>query len=139
MTRSAAALPRQASLSEYLSKYPDAQLVWIGYRIFKWLLLLTVAVMIALGTYAATTFPTADDIKGLLPAGASSADIFRFTRELRGAWVSDIKDLAQVFLLTPVFPLLATVVGYIFGRSHSVQAGDGPAHPASDEPAAEPR
>jgi hypothetical protein len=27
-----------------------------------------------------------------------------------------MKDLGQVFLLTPVFPLMGTVIGHIFGR-----------------------
>jgi hypothetical protein len=32
------------------------------------------------------------------------------------------KDLGQLFLLTPVFPLLGAVIGYMFGRQ---QAGAG--------------
>jgi hypothetical protein len=109
-------------LSEYLSKYPDAQLVWIGYRIFKWLLLLVAVVMVSLGAYAYVTYPTIGDIQTLLPSGRSGTEIVTLTKEMREAWLSDVKDLAQNFLLTPIMPLLAAVVGYIFGRSHSVSA-----------------
>jgi hypothetical protein len=125
---------RQASLSEYLSTHPDAQLVWIGYRIFKWLLLLTSLVMVALAVYAAVTYPTAADVKELFSAGGSNTELMGLTKELRGAWVSDIKDLAQLFLLTPIFPLLAAVVGYIFGRSHTVQETDPGTPTASRSP-----
>jgi hypothetical protein len=31
-------------------------------------------------------------------------------------WITSIKDLGQIFLLTPVFPLIGTVIGYMFGR-----------------------
>jgi len=123
----------RASLADYLSKHPDAQLVWIGYRIFKWLLLLTVAIMIALGVYAALTYPTMSDIKALLPNGVDGDPLVKLTKEMRAAWMSDVKDLAQNFLLTPVFPLLAAVVGYIFGRSHSVNSVPGEQRTASEQ------
>ena len=120
MTRPSLFFRSQASLSEYLSKHPDAQLVWIGYRIFKWLLLLTVIVMVALGLYAVLTYPTTGEIRELLRSGAPVADVSQLTNQMRSEWISNVKDLAQLFLLTPIFPLLAAVIGYIFGRSHTV-------------------
>jgi hypothetical protein len=41
-------------------------------------------------------------------------------------WVQQIKDLGQLFLLTPVFPLIGTVIGYIFGvRKNSGNSNGG--------------
>ena len=115
---------RPAHLSEYLARRPDAQLVWIGYRIFKWLLLLTVAVMAGLAVYAFLTYPTMAEISDAAPNGISSADLRDLTKDSRADWISNLKDLAQLFLLTPIFPLLAAVIGYIFGRSHLMPPED---------------
>jgi hypothetical protein len=37
-------------------------------------------------------------------------------QEAREQWFAQIKDLGQVFILTPLLPLLGAVLGYIFGR-----------------------
>jgi hypothetical protein len=102
---------RRGRLSEYLSKHPNTQLAWIGYRIFKWLLLITAVIFAMLVAFAVLTFPT--DV----PVAVPEAERFQALQDARVAWVAQLKDLGQVFLLTPVFPLLAAVLGYIFGVS----------------------
>jgi hypothetical protein len=37
-------------------------------------------------------------------------------REARASWLTEVKELGQLFILTPLLPLLGTVLGYIFGR-----------------------
>jgi hypothetical protein len=53
-------------------------------------------------------------------AGANGqVDKLEAVRRLRGDWLQEVKDLGQLFLLTPVFPLIAAVIGYIFGVRNS--------------------
>jgi hypothetical protein len=117
---------RRGRLSEYLSKHPNTQLAWIGYRIFKWLLLVTAVIFAMLVAFAVLTFPT--DV----PVSVPEAERFQALQDARVAWVAQLKDLGQAFLLTPVFPLLAAVLGYIFGVS-------GPAERPTAEPPPEGR
>jgi hypothetical protein len=100
-------------LSYYLSSQPNTQLPWIGYRIFKWLLLLAGIVFLALVLFAVITFPTG------VPNSVPVEQRFQVLQEARAAWLGQLKDLAQVFLLTPIFPLMGAVLGYIFGVSSS--------------------
>jgi hypothetical protein len=39
--------------------------------------------------------------------------------DLREAWFSDIKDLIQLLVVSLLVPILATLLGYIFGRNES--------------------
>jgi uncharacterized membrane protein YfcA len=61
------------------------------------LLALIVAIILLLALYAWFTIPS--------------------TPQDRAAWVSQLKDLGQTFLLTPFVSLLSAVVGYIFGTT----------------------
>jgi hypothetical protein len=107
-----------SSLSTYLAANPEAQLAWIGFRIFKWLLALILLFSGLLVAYAYMTFPLdIESINELLGDDAAPEDVIAAWRSARERWVSDIKDLGQLFLLTPVFPLLGAVIGYIFGRT----------------------
>jgi hypothetical protein len=100
-------------LSDYLSRQPNTQLPWIGYRIFKWLLLLAGIIFLALVFFAVFTFPRG------VPDSVPIEQRFQVLQDARAAWLGQLKDLAQVFLLTPVFPLMGAVLGYIFGVSNS--------------------
>jgi hypothetical protein len=98
-------------LRDYMSRQPNFGLAWLGYRIFKWLLGLVVTLIGSLAAFAAVTYPTAADLRDV--SGALTLEQLDGARE---AWITQIKDLGQVFILTPLFPLLGTVIGYIFGR-----------------------
>ncbi len=114
----------------------------LGYRIFKWLLFLGFFLLIGLMGYAWWTYPTTGDATRLLPLGATLDERLRAVQDLRRDWLQQVKDLGQVFVLTPIFPLLGTVVGYLFGVRRSgrdrtphavpVTAGPEPEQPAGD-------
>lgn len=94
----------------------------LGYRIFKWLLLL-VAVFIALLTvYGFLTYPKLADSRTL--AGPNGDAVAAF-RQARADWLSSVKDLGQIFLITPVLPLIGAVLGYIFGRNEQDPGSSG--------------
>jgi hypothetical protein len=93
----------------------------LGYRIFKWLLFLGFFLLSGLMGYAWWTYPTTNDATQLLPLGATLTDRLNAVQELRRDWLQQVKDLGQVFVLTPVFPLIGTVVGYLFGVRRSAR------------------
>jgi hypothetical protein len=85
----------------------------LGYLIFKWLLLLIGILLGLLTVYGVLSYPSISDARSL--AGASG-DAGVILQQAKAEWVSSIKDLGQIFLITPVLPLLGAVLGYIFGR-----------------------
>ena len=94
----------------------------LGYRIFKWLLLV-VAVFIALLTlYGFLTYPKLAYSQTL--AGPHGDAVAAF-REARADWLTSVKDLGQMFLITPILPLIGAVLGYIFGRNEQDPASSG--------------
>jgi hypothetical protein len=95
----------------------------IGYKIFLWLLLLIGFELALLFVYGWFTFPTLEDV--LRTTTDANADAGQAWADARSSWVTSIKDLGQIFLLTPVFPLLAAVIGYMFGRQQGSSSGDG--------------
>lgn len=40
-------------------------------------------------------------------------------REARSEWIAQFKDMGQVFLVSPILPLLGAVLGYIFGSQQT--------------------
>jgi hypothetical protein len=94
------------------------QLPWIGYRIFKWLLLLTAFVMFLIFLYAFFTFP---DRAAIVNGSWSTDTPFKTKLDAASAaqadWLASVKDLAQLFVITPLFPLMGAVIGYVFGVS----------------------
>ncbi len=97
----------------------------LGYRLFKWLLILAFFLLLGLMGYAWWTYPTSADATGLLPPAASLDARLDAVRELRRDWLQQVKDLGQMFVLTPVLPLISAVIGYLFG----VRRNDG--HPTA--------
>lgn len=85
----------------------------LGYKIFKWLLLLVGVLLFLLTMYAVFTYPSPSDARLLAddPAGAAVA-----YGQLKSDWLSSVKDLGQIFIITPVLPLIGAVLGYIFGK-----------------------
>ncbi|MBK8075140.1 MAG: hypothetical protein IPK24_06120 [Kineosporiaceae bacterium] len=105
------------------------QLPWIGFRIFKWLLLLVAVLVALISVYAWRTYPTDQQILTVLGSEASAAERLAGVAATRQAWLSSIKDLAQISIFSSVFPAITGVFGYIFGvskqRSDGGAAGQG--------------
>lgn len=89
----------------------------VGLKIFKWLLWLVVGMIALLVLYGWATYPRIDEIRSL--AGAGSDATAAYTKA-RADWVASVKDLGQLFLITPILPLLSAVLGYMFGRNETV-------------------
>ncbi|QGF22439.1 hypothetical protein [Raineyella fluvialis] len=89
----------------------------IGYKIFKWLLLLILLLVVLLVAYAYATFPLQVDY--VEDATKATPEQWASLSKARAEWASALKDLAQTFLLAPVLPLLGTTIGYIFGNRRS--------------------
>ena len=85
----------------------------LGREIFLWLLALVALELILLSMYAFWTFPGIGDVAQMTEA---AADRNKNWTEARSAWVASLKDLGQIYLLTPVLPLIGAVIGYMFGR-----------------------
>jgi hypothetical protein len=98
----------------------------LGREILLWLLVLVFIELSLLSIYAFWTYPRIGDITRV--AGGQNADLQKAWLDARSAWVTSVKDLGQIFLLTPVFPLIGAVIGYMFGRqeeSFGTGAGTG--------------
>jgi hypothetical protein len=117
----------------------DLSLARVGYRVFLWLLLLVGLLLTTLVLFGWLTYPAGARVAGSSVAAADALEV------ARSAWEQRLKDLGELFLLTPVFPLLGAVVGYIFGVRQGTgtgqpagdgvaPAGDDPAHPAARRP-----
>jgi hypothetical protein len=106
-------------MAETLSADPVMRLPWLGFRIFKWLIVLSLLIVVILVTYAYKTYPNADAIlrSGEFTPGTTFSQKLEVLAAERATWVSNIKDLGQLFLVAPIFSLIGTVIGYIFGVS----------------------
>ena len=92
-------------------------LPYLGFRIFKWLIALTVFMLVLLVIYGWTTYPNRSDFFPKSSTGPT--DPWKAYQDARDSWVTQIKDLGQLFVLTPLFPLMGAVIGYIFGKANS--------------------
>jgi hypothetical protein len=84
----------------------------VGKALAGWLIILTGSVLLLVALYAWMTYPHLGDIQGTVAAG-SELDSYR---EYQAAWFTQVKDLLQLLVVSLLVPLLATVLGYIFGR-----------------------
>jgi hypothetical protein len=119
-TLSVAQIAAQAGLSGEASTPP---LVRIGYRLTIALLVLIAGVFIWVMIYAAMTQPPSlGKVKEFFPSDTAKA--FDSFERLRTSWLSQIKDLLQLLVVSLLVPLVATVIGYIFGRREAERSGD---------------
>ncbi len=88
----------------------------MGLKIFKWLLWLVVGMVVLLAWYGWATFPRVGEFRSLAGHGPSALAAYS---KARADWVSSVKDLGQLFIVTPVLPLLSAVLGYMFGRNEA--------------------
>jgi hypothetical protein len=125
----------------------------VGYKIFFLLLLLVLLLLILLSVYAWASYPKYEEVQGLVNAANQSAvqaakqqpaasaqkptastievdytvaavNPAAAWEQARSDWLTHLKDLGQLFLLTPVFPLMGAVIGYIFGDRRSQESKD---------------
>ena len=118
---SSSAAAHRPSAWQHAMSFPESEsgASRLGYRLFKWLLVLAFFLIAGLMGYAWWTYPTTADASALLPASADLAERLDAVRDLRRDWLQQVKDLGQMFVLTPVLPLIAAVVGYLFGVRRS--------------------
>jgi hypothetical protein len=97
-------------------KAKDAEIerLTIGGWIVGGLLLL---IVLALGFIAAYAFRTEPDVKETTSLiGTGTASLAELQEKRHAAWFSEIKDLLQILIVGLLVPLLATLIGYLFGR-----------------------
>lgn len=98
-------------------------LVRVGYRLTIALLLLICAVFLWVLLYAWMTYPPSlGKVKEFFPTDTAKA--FDSYERLRTSWMSQIKDLLQLLVVSLLVPLVATVIGYIFGRREAQEPDD---------------
>lgn len=85
----------------------------LGLTAFKWVILGIGVGMLLLSGFAVMTYPRLEEVERV--AGQTNA--LTTHGELVAAWFSRVKDMGQVFILTPLLPLLGLILGYIFGRA----------------------
>jgi hypothetical protein len=84
----------------------------IGLTAFRWVVAVTAAALVLLAGFGILTYPRLEEVERM----AGGATAISVHRELTGEWFARIKDLGQLFILTPLLPLLGVILGYIFGR-----------------------
>lgn len=90
----------------------DRQRMLKGFALAWGLIGLIGLVLILIGIYAALTYPSPESAREYLGAAATPTDL----RALHDSWFSEVKDLLQLLVVALLVPLLATLVGYIFGH-----------------------
>jgi hypothetical protein len=98
--------------------YEEPPRMLLGYWVFLWLLGLLAVFAGLLVVYAVCTFPRFSDIQAAL-ANQSQADMLKAYTDARSAWVGQFKDIGQLYVISPIVPLLGAVLGYIFGHQTS--------------------
>lgn len=104
----------------------------IGWRAFQLLVGFVGLSLAALAVFAWSTYPSLPEVMAAMaePAGpvvtsaqpceVAGPDAASLWSQARTEWLAGIKELGQMFVLTPLLPLLGTVLGYIFGREQGV-------------------
>ncbi len=96
----------------------DSQRIRQGFGLAWGLIALIGLVLVLVAIYAVATYPDIGSARAYFGRAASPSAL----RDLRDSWFSQIKDLLQLLVVSLLVPLLATLIGYIFGRQSS--AGD---------------
>jgi hypothetical protein len=91
----------------------EAQRIQGGFALAKWMLGFVGLVLTLIAVYAALTYPDPAMTKELVPDSSKRLAAYQ---DLREDWFTDVKDLLQLLVVSLLIPLLATLVGYIFGR-----------------------
>lgn len=97
---------------------PEPSQQWIGFQLSIWILALIAAVLIGIGAFGLLTYPSIDQISN---AVKDNTKAFEDYQQARAAWFSEVKDLIQLIVVSLLVPLLASVIGYVFGRREQPQ------------------
>lgn len=116
----------RASLSLDLTPLPRERLR-TGARLAQWLLVLISVVLILIALFAWLTYPSADETKalGCRESAETMCNLLDAHHQRTSAWFGNIKDLIQLLVVSLLIPLLATLVGYLFG-GQAEQASSSP-------------
>jgi hypothetical protein len=87
----------------------------LGFHLTIALVGLILFVFFWVGLYGWLTYPPSlDELDARFTTDAEAAA--KTYTDLRTAWTNNVKDLLQILVISLLIPLLATVIGYIFGR-----------------------
>lgn len=108
-------------------------LTLVGWWAFRMLLAFVGVSYLVLALFAWRTYPASRDSVDVgavnmaaqvpQPAAPELEDTVRL-REARAEWLAEVKELGQMFILTPVLPLLGAVLGYLFGREQRAASSE---------------
>jgi len=90
----------------------------IGLLIATLLLVLIACTIVGVFFYGYLTFPHLDEFAKLSKDPDNS---FQYYQETLSAWRTHTKDLLTILVVSLLVPLLASVVGYIFGEGQEKQ------------------
>jgi hypothetical protein len=91
----------------------NADLAKLGLFIIYSLLGLIAIVLILVAADGAFTYPSEADVARATP---DPTKLFDNLALARSTWFSQIKDLLELLVVSLLVPLVATVIGYVFGR-----------------------
>jgi hypothetical protein len=92
----------------------------LGSRLARWLVILTVIVLLLIGAFAWLTYPSLDETRSLSAkcriSIQQSCDLVEVQQQRITSWFDNVKDLIQLLVVSLLIPLLATLIGYLFGH-----------------------
>ncbi|HXP36382.1 MAG TPA: hypothetical protein VN817_01330, partial [Solirubrobacteraceae bacterium] len=92
----------------------------LGAGLARWLVILTVIVLLLIGGFAWLTYPSLEETRSLSvncrPSFEQSCGLFEIQQQRTTAWFDNVKDLVQLLVVSLLIPLLATLIGYLFGH-----------------------
>jgi hypothetical protein len=96
---------------------PAPTLVIIGWRVFLVLVAFIGVSYLVMAVFAWSIYPhlSAFGTEMNTPELCASGTVARW-RNAHEQWLATIKELGQLFIVTPLLPLLGAVLGYVFGR-----------------------
>lgn len=109
--------PQRVALQDLEKGLPSPRqpvLPLIGLQLARYVVWLIVLILGLIALYAWLTAPTVPLLRTLVPEGSGREYLSPYN-DLRAVWHKEIVEFAQL-LVAPLLPVLATVIGHIFGR-----------------------
>jgi hypothetical protein len=96
---------------------PAPPLVIIGWRAFLVLVAFIGVSYVVMAVFAWSIYPQLSTfgIEVNAPGLCAPGTVARW-QDTHEQWLATIKELGQLFIVTPLLPLLGAVLGYVFGR-----------------------
>jgi hypothetical protein len=118
-------IAKRASLEADLTPLPRERLR-AGAGLARGLLALTALVIVLIAVFAILTYPSFEEVHRLAldcKPGTPGCDLLAAQQQRITAWFDDVKDLVQLLVVSLLIPLLATLIGYLFGGQISQHRG----------------